>query len=99
MKIKDWKNGQYSFICLGCNMQHTFNDKWAFDHNFDSPTISPSILVKGTRFDEETDNSVSCLCHSFIKNGKIQYLNDCEHKLAGQTIELPDFKNNKTKLF
>ena len=31
------------------------------------------------------------ICHSFINDGKIQYLGDCTHKLAGQTIELPDF--------
>jgi hypothetical protein len=29
-------------------------------------------------------------CHSFVTNGKIQFLADCTHKLAGQTVELPD---------
>lgn len=32
------------------------------------------------------------ICHSFITNGKIQYLGDCTHQLGGQTIELPDYK-------
>ncbi len=31
-------------------------------------------------------------CHSFVKDGKIQYLKDCWHKLAGQTVDLPDFE-------
>ena len=31
-------------------------------------------------------------CHSFVVDGKIQFLADCTHKLAGQTVELPDFK-------
>lgn len=30
------------------------------------------------------------VCHSFVRNGKIEYLNDCTHELAGQTVELLD---------
>lgn len=30
------------------------------------------------------------ICHSFIKDGMIQYLNDCTHEMAGQTVELGD---------
>ncbi len=29
-------------------------------------------------------------CHTFITDGRIQYLSDCTHQLAGQTIELPE---------
>lgn len=30
-----------------------------------------------------------CLrCHSFIRNGQIQFLSDCSHALAGQTIDM-----------
>ena len=29
-------------------------------------------------------------CHSFVKDGRIQFLLDCYHRLKGQTIELPD---------
>jgi len=32
------------------------------------------------------------VCHSFVTDGNIQYLGDCTHELAGQTIELPEFK-------
>lgn len=28
------------------------------------------------------------ICHSFITNGKIEYLNDCTHELAGQSIPM-----------
>jgi len=31
------------------------------------------------------------VCHSFVTDGKIQFLSDCTHALAGQTIDLPDF--------
>lgn len=32
------------------------------------------------------------ICHSFVTDGKIQFLSDCTHKLAGQTVELPDIE-------
>lgn len=28
------------------------------------------------------------ICHSFITDGEIQFLNDCTHKLAGHTVDL-----------
>jgi hypothetical protein len=82
MKLKKTNDNRYLFYCEGCKRVHSFNDTWQFDGNFDKPTISPSIKVtmqyKGTDY----------ICHSFIKEGKIQYLNDCHHKLAGQTVPL-----------
>jgi hypothetical protein len=30
-------------------------------------------------------------CHSYVTNGRIQFLSDCHHSLAGQTVELPDW--------
>lgn len=35
---------------------------------------------------------VCFICHSFITNGKIQFLNDCTHHLAGQTVDLPEIQ-------
>ena len=29
-------------------------------------------------------------CHSFITNGRIQFLSDCTHALADQTVNLPE---------
>ena len=31
------------------------------------------------------------VCHSFVKDGQIQFLTDCTHKLAGQTVDLPEW--------
>jgi hypothetical protein len=31
-------------------------------------------------------------CHSFVKDGKIRFLEDCSHALAGQTVDLPDWR-------
>jgi hypothetical protein len=51
----------------------------------EAPTLSPSLLVsygliEGGRY----------ICHSFVKDGKIQFLGDCSHALAGQTVDLMD---------
>lgn len=40
---------------------------------------------------EEAPHDRLDICHSFVKDGKIQYLNDCTHHLAGKTVELVDF--------
>lgn len=39
--------------------------------------------------EEEGDDRFTCyLCHSFVTDGRIQFLDDCTHSLAGQTVEL-----------
>lgn len=30
------------------------------------------------------------MCHSIISDGKIQFLTDCSHHLAGKVVELPE---------
>lgn len=32
------------------------------------------------------------VCHSFIRDGRIEFLSDCTHALAGQTVDLPDIE-------
>jgi hypothetical protein len=32
---------------------------------------------------------VDRVCHSFVVDGRIQFLGDCTHHLAGQTVDLP----------
>jgi hypothetical protein len=68
--------GRYSQAC------------WAWDGNVDLPTISPSILVRANFAPEDGGPSV---CHSFVRAGQIQFLNDCTHSLRGQTVLLPDW--------
>ena len=35
---------------------------------------------------------VDMLCHSYVNNGNIQFLSDCTHALAGQTVPLPEWE-------
>ncbi|HSY50385.1 MAG TPA: DUF6527 family protein [Thermoanaerobaculia bacterium] len=75
---------------------------WYFNGNFNVPEFSPSVLVTGTEMitDEERDIVMSggtitprpLRCHSFVTNGRIQFLGDCTHALAGQTVDLPDWQ-------
>lgn len=90
-KIQGWNNPDFVFYCPGCKCDHGVwtskqNSKgaiWSFNGNKDCPTVTPSILI--------SNNEMKYCCHSFITDGKIQYLDDCTHELAGQTIELPDY--------
>lgn len=34
------------------------------------------------------------VCHSFVRAGKIQFLNDCSHGLAGRTVDLPELPDH-----
>jgi hypothetical protein len=31
------------------------------------------------------------VCHSFVRDGQIQFLGDCTHALKGQTVERPEW--------
>ena len=35
------------------------------------------------------------ICHSFIRDGFIEYLSDCTHSLAGKTVELKELQDGK----
>ncbi len=77
----------YAFHCPGCDDVHTVGLTWKFNGDLEKPTFSPSILV--TYFEDET---VKERCHSFVRDGQIQFLSDCTHALASQTVELPEWK-------
>lgn len=71
---------------------------WGWNGDLIRPTFTPSILVRGTVpiTDEERDRIMAgepfepapVVCHSFVRDGKIEFLSDCTHKLAGQTVPL-----------
>lgn len=77
---KDGELYGYIFFCAGCCDVHTVGTNWKFNGDMESPTFSPSVLVVG--------GSLGIRCHSFIEDGKIRFLKDCNHSLAGQTVEL-----------
>lgn len=85
LKVGNDEHGhQYWFYCPGCEMEHAFDNKWKWNGDPINITISPSLLVNGV------GNNSNRRCHSFIKEGKIQFLSDCFHKLKSQTVIIPD---------
>jgi hypothetical protein len=87
----------YLFYCPGCLEIHPFctrNDSspswkpWQFNGNTSSPTFTPSLLLKRSQFDYD---GCGPRCHSVVTDGKISFCTDCEHNLAGKTVDMIDF--------
>lgn len=84
-------DGKLFFGCPGCNMVHGLNvlngqqPDWTWNGDVDRPTFAPSVLV---RYPWGPDQH-QVVCHSFVRDGRIEFLGDCTHALAGQTVDLP----------
>lgn len=83
----DWHRGGEQedalwFFCPGCEsairIPISGARAWGWDGNLDAPTLTPSILSIGER-----------RCHAFMRSGKLEFLSDCTHVLAGKTIDVP----------
>lgn len=61
-----------------------FDERWTFNGDFQKPTFTPSMLVNAN------SPQLGKRSHFFVTDGKIQYLSDCDHELAGQTIDMVD---------
>lgn len=87
-----------AFVCPGCEAmkdggsglhilpvtETTKKPHWKWNGDLVVPTVSPSILTRYPRGD------VMDICHSFLREGVFEFLNDCTHPLAGQKVEMPD---------
>lgn len=86
------------FRCPGCAsthyIQHGAEDgpNWSWNGNLEKPTFTPSVLVTYPGKDAGQDGAPPAVCHSFVTDGRIQYLGDCTHVLAGQTVDLPPWE-------
>lgn len=105
-KLRTLEGGRVMFFCPGCKTGHqvrvdpAFGPVWGFNGNGDAPTFTPSVLCSGTEpiTDEEHARIMGGekvtprpkICHSFVTDGRIQFLGDCTHALAGQTVDLPN---------
>lgn len=88
--------GYYAFSCPGCRCGHKINispanhgPRWTLTGTPESPTIRASVLVRGGYYDSVAQVDKVGVCHSFVTNGDIEFLSDCTHELAGQTVPLP----------
>lgn len=110
-KLYKWAGRIYHY-CPACNECHPFKVEgkqengasWTYNDNHESPTFSPSMLIRtgcaipGSKNDVEdcamcaADGEYgSCgVCHYFIRAGQIEYCGDSTHKLAGLRVPLSD---------
>lgn len=72
----------YMYYDVATNEPNSFIEQyWKWNKDYEKPTVSPSILNTRPGF----------INHVFIKDGKIQYLDDCTHEFAGKTVDMVDF--------
>jgi hypothetical protein len=58
---------------------------WAWNGSLDAPTLTPSIKVTST------DDDVVNVCHSFLTDGQMHFLDDCSHAYRGQVVPLAEY--------
>jgi len=99
---------EYWFMCPGCKSDHRVTTKWGdksgkthpcwtFNGDMERPTFSPSLLVTWTFHQAEHGFDEKNVCHSFIRNGNIEFLGDCTHELKGQTVAMADIPDIEPK--
>jgi hypothetical protein len=94
-KVRTLTGGGQVFHCPGCESTHALNShpggpRWDYNGDADRPAFHPSVLVT-TRWSRHDVTMKDDICHSFVKDGRIQFLPDCTHALAGQTVEIPEW--------
>ena len=78
--LDDYALARLSMHCLNVRDVHKFVNR---DPN--NPTFEPSLMWNFTQ---------SYICHSYIRNGMIQFLSDCTHPLVGQTVPLMEIEED-----
>lgn len=87
---KQWAGGGQKGVhiwCPGCNTVHGIRYEpagWTWNGSVEKPTFSPSLLTNAGQA-----NAGKPICHCFVRDGRIEFLSDSTHALAGQTVDLP----------
>jgi hypothetical protein len=79
------QGGSVGLECPGCGGVHVVpvvgSGAWTWNQSLEKPTLHPSLKVT---------NGQGWCCHFWIKDGRIQFLDDCTHELRSKTIDLPE---------
>lgn len=93
MRVRSVDGSAHAIQCPGCGMAHCFDARWSFNGSFDRPTFSPSLLVRWVQWTgPELDVAEDRRCHIFVREGRVEFLQDSSHELAGQTVDLPEWE-------
>lgn len=99
-RLRNTVGGGIAFFCPGCDDVHVVRitaktgGNWGYNGDPEKPTFTPSVKVTYHARQTAPEGSKwrsGRICHSFVTDGRIQFLADCTHALASQTVELPDF--------
>jgi hypothetical protein len=103
--LREAEGGVLFFWCPGCDGAHSIRHGaqpgpcWGWNGNVDKPTFTPSVLVTFPASPAATEEfkewRTKRICHSFVADGHIQFLGDCTHALAGQTVDLPKWNQEE----
>lgn len=86
-----------TFRCPGCKCIHTltidapnhWGARWSWNGSVEKPTFSPSYVERVGPYPECSSKAGQIdVCHSFIRDGNIEFLGDCTHDLRGRTVPL-----------
>lgn len=70
----------YWMWCPGCDDAVRITNGWDWNGDLERPTFTPSILTEG--------GPHGIRCHSFLTDGVWNYLGDCTHAMAGQSMPM-----------
>lgn len=75
------------FYCPGCKCDHFVRIRgvepvWGWNQSMNAPTFHPSVRVRG-----------QIVCHFFVRDGVFQFLGDCGHDLAGQSVPMQEYES------
>ena len=94
--LRSLEGGKFMFWCPGCSGAHTVGPGWSYNGDPAKPTFQPSILVTYNGRDAGQDRgdghlAPPAVCHSYVTDGRIRFLEDCTHPMAGQTVDIPEW--------
>lgn len=91
---------RYCFYCPGCRSHHFIctapwqmhnpqghlvpGPVWKWNGNAERPTLQPSLRCRESWADGEH------VCHLYLTDGVIEFLNDSTHDLRGKKVPLED---------
>lgn len=94
----------YWMWCPACDDAVRVTDGWGWNGSLEKPTFTPSIKITGVQWAMDqgffkpnhplVPAGKKTICHSFLTDGIWNFLADCTHQHAGESmpmVELPDW--------
>lgn len=97
-RIEEHPGGERSLFwwCPGCGHHHAADLKplgrWTLSGD---PAIAPTLAPSFRSFVSDPEEGEQTLCHCFIRDGRIEFLADCAHELAGHTVSMVGLESVK----